>query len=97
LTTTLVSGHATIDIPAGSLAAGNDSLTVTYTPDSASAGNFTTAAQTIAEVVTAPLGTASATVTVTPSATTIADSQSLGVTITVAGAAGQPTPTEPWV
>jgi len=93
LTTTLVSGQATIDIPAGSLAAGNDSLTVTYTPDSASAGNFTTAAQTIAEVVTAPLGTASATVTVTPSATTIADSQSLGVTITVAGAAGQPTPT----
>ncbi|MGA3080961.1 MAG: kelch repeat-containing protein [Terracidiphilus sp.] len=37
---TLSSGGATIDIPAGSLAMGSDTLTATYTPDLTSAANY---------------------------------------------------------
>jgi len=41
--TTLTSGSATIDIPAGSLAAGSDTLTAAYTPDSSSFSIYNTA------------------------------------------------------
>jgi hypothetical protein len=37
---TLANGNATINIPAGSLAVGSDTLTVTYTPDGASSANY---------------------------------------------------------
>jgi uncharacterized repeat protein (TIGR01451 family) len=37
---TLSAGNATIDIPAGTLATGTDTLTVSYTPDSASSSTY---------------------------------------------------------
>jgi hypothetical protein len=40
--TALSGGSATIDVPAGSLAAGSDTLTASYTPDSSSSSIFTT-------------------------------------------------------
>ncbi len=40
---TLASGKATINIPAGSLAVGKDTLTVTYTPDTASSSEYSSA------------------------------------------------------
>ena len=40
--TTLSNGSATINIPAGTLATGTDSLKATYTPDSASSIAYTT-------------------------------------------------------
>ena len=39
--TTLSAGGATISIPAGALAPGNDTLTVTYTPDTSSPSGYT--------------------------------------------------------
>jgi hypothetical protein len=86
---TLLSGGATIGIPAGSLAAGSDTLTVTYTPDSSSASTFLTATQSATVTVSTPIGAAIPAVTVTPSATTITDEQSLVVT-----AAGNQSPPE---
>ena len=90
---TLLSGGATIGIPAGSLAAGSDTLTVIYTPDSSSASTFLTATQSATVTVSTPIGAAIPAVTVTPSATTITDEQSLVVTVAVAGGSGQPKPT----
>jgi sugar lactone lactonase YvrE len=90
---TLSNGTATINIPAGSLATGSDTLTATYTPDSTSAANYTTAIQSAAVTVTLAIGTAGATVTVNLSATTITNEQILTVNVTVAGGSGQATPT----
>jgi sugar lactone lactonase YvrE len=91
--TTLSNGDATISIPAGSLAAGNDTLTVTYSPDIASAASYATATQSTTVTVAVPIGTATATVTATPSATIITNNQSVTVNIAVAGSSGQTTPT----
>jgi hypothetical protein len=52
---TLASGSATINIPAGSLSAGTDTLKVTYTPDTPSAPIYTTASGTASVVVTVPI------------------------------------------
>ncbi len=52
-TTTLSSGSATITVPAGSLAAGSDTLTAKFTPDSASAGTYNSASGTASVTVTA--------------------------------------------
>ena len=89
----LSSGSATINIPAGSLLTGTDTLTVTYTPDSASANIYTTATQSATVKVASPLGMTAATITVTPSATSITNLQTEGVTVTLAGVSGQATPT----
>ena len=89
----LSSGSATINIPAGSLSAGTDTLTVAYTPDSASASIYTTATQSATVKVASPLGTTAATISVTPSATSITNLQTDGVTVALAGASGQATPT----
>ncbi len=51
-TTTLSSGSATISIPAGSLAIGSDTLTVSYTPDSSSSATYNAATGTSAVAVT---------------------------------------------
>jgi hypothetical protein len=59
--TTLSSGGATINIPAASLAAGTDTLTITYTPDTSSSATYNSAS-----------GTASVTVTVAPTGFTLA-------------------------
>jgi List-Bact-rpt repeat protein len=48
--TTLSSGGATINIPAGSLATGSDTLTATYTPDAASSSIYLTSTGTSATV-----------------------------------------------
>jgi sugar lactone lactonase YvrE len=90
---TLSSGAATITVPAGSLTMGSDTLTVTYTPDSASSTVYATATQSVTVTVTSAIGSATATVTATPSATTITNDQSLTVKIAVAGGSGQATPT----
>jgi hypothetical protein len=58
--TTLSSGSATITIPAGSLAAGTDTLTAKYTPDSASSSTYDSAS-----------GTAPVTVNATSTAVTV--------------------------
>jgi hypothetical protein len=56
--TQLVNGSATMTIPAGILAVGEDMLTATYTPDKASLAEFTTATGS-ASVTVSPLGTPS--------------------------------------
>jgi N-acetylneuraminic acid mutarotase len=88
-TTTLTSGTATISIPAGSLAVGNDTLTVTYTPDSGSSPTYnsavgTSSAVTVTQAKTSPI------VTVTPASSSITTAQPLSVTVAVSGT---PTPT----
>ncbi len=84
--TNLSSGNATINIPAGSLAAGSDTLTVSYTADSASSSFYNGATGSSAVIVTiavtpsfAIAGTA---VTVTPGATS---GNTSTVTVTPAG------------
>jgi hypothetical protein len=92
--TTLSGGGATINILAGLLALGSDTLTVTYTPDSSSSTTYNSATGSAPVVVTttAP-GTLTPTVTVTPSATSITTTQGLSVTVVVSGGSGNPTPT----
>jgi hypothetical protein len=51
--TTLTSGSAVITVPAGSLATGTDTLTATYTPDSASSSVYKSATGTSSVVVAA--------------------------------------------
>ena len=86
--TTLSSGGATINVPAGSLAKGTDTLTATYTPDAASTATYTNAVGTNSETVTA--AATAPTVTVSPSPASITTVQGLTVTVTVSGT---PTPT----
>ena len=87
--TTLSSGSATITIPAGSLAAGSDTLTARYTPDSASSAIYSSASGTASITVTQPATTP--TVTVTPASSSITTAQSLDVTVAVSGTSGTPT------
>jgi hypothetical protein len=87
--TTLSSGSATITIPAGSLAAGSDTLTAKYTPDSGSSATYNGASGTASVTVSAPAITP--TVTVTPASGSITTAQSLAVTITVSGSGATPT------
>jgi hypothetical protein len=83
---------APIVIPAGSLATGSDTLTVTYTPDTASSSIYSSATGTNSVTVTAP-AKITPTVTVTPSASSITTAQALTVTVAVSGGTGNPTPT----
>ena len=83
--TTLSGGSATINIPAGSLAVGTDTLTATYSGDS----NYSTATGATSVTVTLPTPT----VTVTPSSSSITTEQALNVTVTISGGSGNPTPT----
>jgi hypothetical protein len=91
--TTLTNGSASITIPASSLAAGNDTLTATYTPDSNSGSAYNSATGTAAVSVTAPPALIAPTVTVAPGSSSIQATQALSVTATVAGGNGNPTPT----
>ena len=90
--TTLTSGTTTINIPAGSLATGSDTLTVTYTPDTSSSTIYNNASGSALVTVTTP-ATITPTVTVTPSSSSITTTQSLSVTVAVNGGGGNPTPT----
>jgi N-acetylneuraminic acid mutarotase len=85
---TLSSGSATINVPAGSLAAGTDTLTASYTPDQTGAITYTPA--TGSNVVAVTAAATAPTVTVTPSPSSITTTQALSVTVTVSGT---PTPT----
>jgi YVTN family beta-propeller protein len=86
----LVSGAATISIPAGSLNEGADTLTVAYTPDANSAPIYDSTTGTCVVTVTAsPLSTPAITITPTPSS--ITTSQALSVAVTVTGTGAIPT------
>jgi hypothetical protein len=87
--TTLNSGAAQINIPAGSLAIGSDTLTVNYTPDASSSTVYTSASGTSTVAVTL----VTPTVTVTPASPNTTPFQSLTVTVSLSGAAGSPVPT----
>ena len=89
--TTLSNNSATIVIPAKSLAVGSDTLTASYTPDSASSAIFFSATGTNTVTITVPKTTP--TVSVSPSSSSITSQQVLSVTIAVSGGSGQPTPT----
>ncbi len=90
---TLATGSATFKLAAGALAAGSDTLTATYAPDTSSASSYTGASQQSMVTVTTAIGSATATVTATPSAATVTNQQSDTVTVSVAGGSGQATPT----
>lgn len=87
--TTLSSGSATINIPAGKLNIGTDTLTASYTPDTNGSGYYTSASGTGPVVVSAVVPT----VTVTPGASSINATQPLSVTVAVNGGTGNPTAT----
>ncbi len=90
--TALITNHAvtsaTINIPAGSLPAGMDALTGTYSGD----GNYGTATG-INSVTVTQSGLLTPTVMVTPAASSITTAQALNVTIAISGGSGNPTPT----
>lgn len=82
---TLVGGDYTFNVPAGDLAIGNDTLTVTYSGDlNYAAKNITTSVEVNGLV---------ASVTANPSAPTINSNQSVTVSGTVSGTGGTPTGT----
>ncbi len=87
--TGLSGGVAIVNIPAGALSPGTDTLTATYTPDSGSSANYNSTSGTTSVTVTAYVPS----VTVTPSSSSISSTQVLPVTITVNGGTGNPTVT----
>jgi hypothetical protein len=88
--TALSGGTATISIPAGALAAGSDTLSAAYTPDTAGAAIYSSASGTSSAVT---VSTVTPTVTVTPGASSITTTQALSVTVTLGGGTGNPVPT----
>ncbi len=85
----LASGSASITIPAGTLPAGSNALTASYTPDAASSSIYSAGVGSGAVQVTK----ITPTVTVTPASPSITTTQSLMVSVAVSGGAGNPTPT----
>jgi LysM repeat protein len=85
--TSLSSGSATINVPAGSLSTGSDTLTASYTPDTSSSSIYNSTSNTAAvTVTTADYSLAATAVTVAPGApgtSTITVSSSTGYTGTV--------------
>jgi len=79
--TTLSNGNATISIPAGSLATGTDTLTVSYTPDSASSSTYNSAAGTTSVIVT----NAPPAITTQPASQTVADGTTATFTVAATG------------
>jgi hypothetical protein len=86
-------GSAVVNIPAGSLAAGTDMLTVSYTPDSSSSSIYQSATGSNSVTVTATPGKVTPKVLVSPSASSITTAQGLTVTVTVSGGSGNGTAT----
>jgi hypothetical protein len=84
----LSSGSAAFTIPANSLTAGSDTLTVTYTPDSTSASIYNSATGSNSVTVSK----ITPTVTVSPSSPSITTAQPLTVNVTLSST-GNPTPT----
>lgn len=81
-----------ITLPAGTLAVGEHTIAVAYTPDSTSSSTYTAASSTATITVVVPPKIAPA-LTVTPSASIITNSETLTVAIALNGGAGNPTPT----
>jgi subtilase family serine protease len=90
--TTLSGGSATVQVAAGALIAGTDTLIASYTPDAAGADTYLVAAGTQTVQVTA-IGKTTPAVTVSASPDSITTAQSTTVTVTVASAGGYATPT----
>jgi alpha-L-arabinofuranosidase len=86
---TLASGGATITVPAGSLAAGSDTLSATYTPDTNGSAIYNSASGNAAVTV----GMVTPTVTVTPASASIDTQTAVNVTIAVNGGTANPTAT----
>jgi hypothetical protein len=80
-------GKATFNIPAGALAVGTDTLTVTYSGDTTYASTTGTTSVTVTQVLLTP------TVIVTPAISSIYVDQPLGVNVTVTGTGATPTGT----
>jgi hypothetical protein len=87
-TSELSNGSTQINIPAGTLPAGSNPLTVSYTPDQNGAFIFKSATGT--SVVTV---TATPNVTVSPASTNPLRTQALSVAVTVGSPSAGPTPT----
>jgi hypothetical protein len=80
-------GKASFNIPAGALAVGTDTLTVTYSGDTTYASTTGTTSVTVTQVLLTP------TVTVTPTSSSVFADQSLSVTVAVTGSGATPTGT----
>jgi len=87
----LSQGSVIVSIPAGSLAAGSDTLSASYTPDSASSLTFNSAAGSAPVTVNMPL--VSTTTTLQASATSVAYGVSVTFSVAVAPASGTTPPT----
>ena len=85
----VANGAATITVPAGLLAAGTDSLTVSYTPDANSSSIYTSGTGTGSVVVSK----ATPTFTLNLSSASITTNQPLMVTVAVGGGSGTATAT----
>lgn len=90
---TLNCGGASINIPAGSLSKGSDTLTATYTPDTGSSELYTSATGTATVTVTAFLASTTTTLTLSPNTVTAGSKSPVTLTATVAPASGSGTPT----
>lgn len=90
---TLSGGSATIPIAAGMLAAGTDTLTAAYKPDSSSSATYNSATGTGSVTVNTTSTQLTPTVTAVANPSSISSSQSAVVTVTVSGGSGNPTPT----
>lgn len=82
---TLSGGSATINIPAGSLTVGNNSLTVSYSPDSASSSIYNSTSKSVSVAVTAPPGF---TLSASPASESVAQNASETSAITVTDTGG---------
>jgi hypothetical protein len=89
---TLTYGQTSILIPAGSLAIGTDTITASYTPDSASAALYGSSSGTVSVTVSAPAELAPA-ITAKPSSTSITTAQALTIAVGITGGSGNPIPT----
>jgi hypothetical protein len=88
----LNNGSAVIPVPARMLAAGTDTLMVTYAPDTAGAANYNNATGSATETVQ-PIAKTAPTLVVTPSPNQILTNQALTVTVALNGGLGNPSPT----
>jgi hypothetical protein len=89
--TALTAGSATINIPAGSLALGSDTLTAAYTPDAGSAAIYVVTSGTTSTPVN--VGKLTPTVAVAPASFAITTIDPLTVAVTLSTGSGNPTPT----
>ena len=86
---TLSSGVAQISVPAGTLGAGTDTLSASYTPDSASSSTYNSASGS----GTVTVNKVTPTVTITPGSQSTTTTQSDTVTVSVSGGTGAPSAT----